>query len=88
MFHDYRHSGTPEFTTAQMRQCLALLDHCLHRHAAIAAQWQESGQWKLLSPMRIAECEDRLTFITRIRDAAEQAIVNFESNPHPTQVAN
>lgn len=88
MFTDYRHSEAPKYTPSQMRQCLNLLDHCIQRYVAIATQWDKTMQWDLLSPQRIAECEDRFTFITKIRDAAEGAIVNFEAKPHPTQVAN
>ncbi|HSP43092.1 MAG TPA: hypothetical protein VLO11_09490 [Luteolibacter sp.] len=88
MFADLRHSETPKYSPDQMRQCLALLDHCLQRYDAIAAQWDQNKQWELLSPMRIAECDERFRFITKIRDAAEEAIANFEAKPHPVQVAN
>jgi len=88
MFTDFQQSEAPKYSIGQMRQCLDLLDHCLQRYAAIATQWDENKQWELLSPMRIAECDDRLTFIIKIRDAAEQAITNFETKPHPAQVAN
>jgi len=78
MFDD-RHNATPKFTTAQMRQCLALLDHCLARYTSIATDWTESKQWDLLSPQRIAECQERAHFIGKIRDAAEKTILNFEA---------
>jgi hypothetical protein len=88
MFTDFRHSETPRYDTRQMRQCLALLDHCLQRYIAIASKWDKTRQWELLSPMRIAECDERFRFITKIRDAADQAIANYEIQPHPAQVAN
>jgi hypothetical protein len=80
--------GEPKFTTAQMRQCLQLLDHCLGRYATIANQWNESDQWELLSPQRINECQERFDFITKIRGAAEQTILRAENNTLNHQAAN
>ena len=80
MFAD-RHNATPKYTTTQMRQCLGLLDHCLARYDLIAKQWDQSKNWDLLSPMRITECEERLSFITKIREAAEKTIIRLETNP-------
>jgi hypothetical protein len=87
MFNDQQ-NPRPRFTTAQMRQYLNLLDHCINRYVAIAGQWDESKQWDLLSPQRIAECDDRLQFILKFREAAEGAIARFEGASHPAQVAN
>jgi hypothetical protein len=82
MFDD-RRNPTPKFTTTQMRQCLALLDHCLARHTSIAQSWTAAKQWDLLSPQRITECEARLDFICTIRDAAEKTIARLEAEAHP-----
>ena len=83
MFNDQL-NPSPRFTTTQMRQYLNLLDHCLARYVSIAKQWDESDNWKLLSPQRIAECDDRLNFNTRFRQDAEGTIRRLEgSNPGP-----
>jgi hypothetical protein len=78
MFHDQQ-AESPKFTTAQMRQCLGVLDHCIGRYVTLAKQWDESKSWDLLSPQRITECDDRFSFICKIRDAAEETIIRFES---------
>lgn len=87
MFNDQQNEK-PRFTTQQMRQYLVLLDHCLARYVTIAKQWDETKNWDLLSPQRIQECDDRFSFIRKIRDAAEEAIVRFETKSHEPQVFN
>lgn len=83
MFSD-RHNPSPRYTTAQMRQCLDLLGHCLARYDHISRQWEQSGNWNLLSPMRIAECHERHDFMTRIREAAEKTILRLEAETSPS----
>ncbi|MCX6880023.1 MAG: hypothetical protein NTW21_40410 [Verrucomicrobia bacterium] len=78
MFTD-RQREAPAFSTPQMRQCLDLLDHCLARYTRIAQQWDYSKNWDLLSPQRITECEDRFSFIAKIRAAAETTILRLEA---------
>lgn len=87
MFNDQMNQK-PTFTTRQMRQYLNLLDHCIARYVTIAKQWDESRNWELLSPQRITECDDRFSFISKIRDAAETAIIRFEAKPQAHQVFN
>ena len=87
MFADL-HNETPKYTRQQMRQCLGLLDHCLARYGMIAKQWDESKNWDLLSPQRITECEERLSFITKIREAAEKTIIRLENERENHQAAN
>lgn len=87
MFNDQLNK-TPHFKASQMRECLNLLDHCLARYATLAKQWDESKNWELLSPQRIAECDERLHFIGKIRDAAEKTIVRIEGQPKVSQVSN
>lgn len=87
MFNDYR-SEHPKFTTAQMKQYLALLDHCLNRFSTISQEWERTKNWELLSPQRIAECADRYTFICRIRESAVATIERFEGHPQQPQVSN
>lgn len=86
MLNDRSNPNT-RFTTTQMRQYLNLLDYCLNRYHSLAQQWQTSGTWNNLSPMRIKECADRLRFITVFRDYSQKTIEQIESNTKP-QPAN
>lgn len=83
MFTDHRNES-PKFTTAQMRQSLGILDQCLARYDTIAKQWDKSKNWQLLSNQRITDCEERFSFISKIRDAADKTILNYETQPQPT----
>jgi len=87
MFSDAQ-SDQPKYTTAQMRQCLGLLDQCLARYNLISQEWDQSNHWELLSPQRIDECADHLSFIGKIRDAAEQTIIRLEQKQRLPQAAN
>jgi len=78
MFSDQLNES-PKYTVAQMRQCLLVLDHCLDRYASVAEGWTQSRQWELLSPLRIAECQERRQFIGKVRDAAELTIRRLET---------
>ncbi len=87
MFADLHTGEKPKFTTAQMRQCLNILDFCLARYDSLAREWDETKQWELLSPMRIEECEERIHFVRKIRNDAEQTILRLEGKIQE-QVAN
>jgi len=87
MFSDTQ-SDNPKYTTAQMRQCLNLLDRCLARYNMISKELDQANQWELLSPQRIDECADHLSFICKIRDAAEQTIIRLEQKNRLPQAAN
>jgi hypothetical protein len=87
MFND-RMNAEPKFSTDQMRQYLGLLDHCINRYVSISQQWDESKNWDLLSPERITECDERLHFIGKFREAAVGTIERFEGKPHSSQVSN
>ena len=83
MFND-QHNNPRKYDNAQIRQYLNLLDLCLTRYDHIAAEWDRTKQWDLLSPQRIAECEERHQFITKIRDAMEKNLLRLEQkNPGP-----
>jgi hypothetical protein len=86
MFADQQEKK-PKFSTSQMRQFLSVLDYSLARYDAIAKEWDESKQWSLISNQRITECEDRYSFIRKIREACEKTILRLEGNPQP-QVSN
>lgn len=77
MFTDQQ-AESPFYTAAQMRECLNLLDHCIARHLQLRERWIASGDAELLSAMRVLEMEDRFTFVRRIRDAAETAVIRYE----------
>ncbi len=87
MFLD-RGNSKPEFSTGQMRDYLARLDSSLAQYETFAAQWNQENRWSLLSTQRVTECQDRYTFICRIRDAAEETINRFEQESQQHQAAN
>ncbi len=87
MFNDQA-NATPKFNTVQMHQYLNMLDQCIARYATISNVWDQSKNWELLSPQRIAECDERLTFIRHIRDDAEGTILRFEGKSRTPQAAN
>jgi len=77
MFTDLQNTH-PKYGTTGMRHYLEVLDQCLARYETLAKEWDESGNWELLSSQRIIECDERYSFIVKIRDAAEKAIIRFE----------
>ncbi len=85
MFTDHNENKSPVFTVVNMRQALNLLDYCLNRYHTIAKQWDETKNWELLSPMRVAECEERYHFISKIRDAAAKTVVRLENEAQSNQ---
>ena len=87
MFNDQL-NPSPRFNTIQMRQYLNLLDHCIGRYVQIAQQWDESKNWDLLSPQRIAECDDRFNFINKFRESAQGTIERLEGHAPQHQAAN
>jgi hypothetical protein len=86
MFTD-QHDEKTKFNTTQMRQFLGVLDYSLARYDALAKEWDDSKHWELISNQRITECEDRYSFIRKIRDACEKTIFRLEGN-HQPQVSN
>ncbi|MEO7099672.1 MAG: hypothetical protein ABI162_09950 [Luteolibacter sp.] len=87
MLNDQR-NPEPKFKTSQMREYITLLDFCLSRYVTMSQEWDRTNNWDLLSPQRITECEDRYTFIRRIRDADERAIRRIEGQTHGPQASN
>jgi hypothetical protein len=76
---------TPHFSTDHLKEALAVLDHCLARHHELSAQWLVTGNWSRLSTFRIKETQERLHFITKVRDAEEKAIHLLEMESKPFQ---
>ncbi len=81
MFADQK-NDKPQFNTTQMRQYLGVLDYTISRYVTLAKKWEETKNWDLVSPQRIAECDERFTFICKIREAAEQTILRLEGKLH------
>ncbi len=81
MFADQKNDN-PQFNTTQMRQYLGVLDYTISRYVTLAKKWEETKNWDLVSPQRIAECDERFTFICKIREAAEQTILRLEGKLH------
>lgn len=78
MFKDQK-SDHPKFDTSSMRQYLEILDYCIANYFTIAKEWDQNGGWERLSPIRIDECDNRISFICKIRDAAEKTIIRMEN---------
>lgn len=87
MFTDYR-TGSRKYSITQMHQKLDLLDLCLARYVTISKNWDETKNWDLLSPMRIIECEERVSFIRKIREAAVKTIARLEREAQESQSVN
>ena len=77
IFNDQLNSKS-KFSTIQMHQYLNLLDHCIARYIDISRAWDQTKNWDLLSPQRIAECDERFNFILHFRDSAEGTIRRIE----------
>lgn len=61
----------------EMREQLATLDASLSIHHELSAAWLDSGGYANLSVARQNEMLDRLSFCTKIRDAAEKTIARI-----------
>lgn len=81
MFADQQNEK-PKFNTTQMRHFLGVLDYSLARYDSLAKEWDETKHWELISTQRINECEDRYTFIRKIREACEKTILRLEGKQH------
>lgn len=76
---------SPQFSTDHLKEALAVIDHCLARHHELTAQWLATGNWSRLSAFRIQEMQERLHFITKVRDAEDKAIQWLEKESKPFQ---
>lgn len=82
MFND-RSAGNSHFSTAVMREYLGLMDQCVARYHLISSQWEQTGQWELLSPQRKQEATERLAFTMKVRNTAESTILRLEKQEPP-----
>jgi hypothetical protein len=67
------------YSIEEMRQHLQVLDYGLARHHELSAAWLESGEFENLSPARVNEMLERLTFCTKIRETADKTICRLRS---------
>ncbi len=74
-----------KYTLADMKSQLIRMDKCIALYQDADRRWQETGNWKLLSPMRANECEDRYLFTLKLREAADSGIKRIEGTPTPPQ---
>lgn len=70
MFKAERLNEEKQYSPEEMDAVIADLDECIATYHRIAAQWDENGNWQRLSPQRVYDCQQRIRFITKIRDAA------------------
>ncbi len=82
MFND-RHVNpeNPRFTITQMREMLKVTDQAIGLYSHLANEWTENDLWKNLSDLRLAEMEERFSFVLKIRQSQEEAIRRLEGLP-------
>ncbi len=66
-----------QYPIGQMEGNLKVLDFALLKHRALTARWKESGELERISEACRAEMEERLSFVTKVRDASEKTIQRF-----------
>ncbi len=72
---------------AEMQEQLQILDFALERHRQLSTRWIETGDFQRLSAARQAEMLERLSFVTKVRDAAVTTIDRL-SSATPDQASN
>lgn len=89
MFNDRQvNPGSSPYTTVQMREMLAIMDHSIGLYSHLANEWLEKGYWENLSAHRLSEAEDRFNFVLKIRRSQEEAIRRLEGLPDTQRAAN
>ena len=74
MFTAERTMAEEQYHPDEMQKVLDELDTCLATYERIASEWDENGNWQLISAQRFQDCERRIQFITKIRDTADKTI--------------
>lgn len=82
MFTAERLNKQKQWTPDEMQAVLDTLDEAIASYHRIATQWDENGNWNRISPQRIHDCENRIRFITNIRNAAQKTIERIRRT-HP-----
>jgi hypothetical protein len=77
LFLDQRNAA-PQFALADMHKCVAKIDLCIANYNTISTRWDKTNQWETLSPDRVAECQERIQFLEKLRYAGEQGIISLE----------
>ena len=72
---------TSRYSTPQMREVLQVMDQSIGLYSHLSNEWLEKGLWENLSDLRIAEAQERLNFVLKIRDSHEKAIRRLEGLP-------
>jgi len=71
-------SAPERYSTREMRERLALLDHCLTRHFELFEDYAARGLLAKLSEQRRQEIADRSHFALKMRATAEETILRLE----------
>jgi hypothetical protein len=79
MFADLK-TPNPHFTVKQIRHYMTVLDTSLDQYQNLSRQWKDEGKWNLISLARIQECNERYSFINKIREAAGGTDIRLEEN--------
>lgn len=78
-------SGERKPALDQLRQMLAMLDFCLARYAELAAHWDATGNWDLLSELRRNEVQSHLYFLKNLRTVQAATIQRLGQEPDQVQ---
>lgn len=62
------------YTTAQMQEQMAVLDHALEKTREYKELWEKSGNFERISEIRAQDMQQRLDFITKMRDVCEKTL--------------
>jgi len=74
MFTAERLNEEKQYSPDEMQAVLDELDVCIEAYHRIAADWDKNGNWQRISTQRFQECNERIHFVTNIRNAAEKTI--------------
>lgn len=77
MFQE-RADGTRDAGIHDMERCLAGLDHTISLYLALSDRWLETGEWNRLSGQRVEECQERILYISRMREIAAETLLRIK----------
>ncbi|HEX5791146.1 MAG TPA: hypothetical protein VFY13_08320 [Luteolibacter sp.] len=73
-----RADGTHQAGIHDMERCLAGLDHAIGLYLALSDRWLETGEWNRLSGQRVEECQERILYISRMREIAAETLLRIK----------
>ncbi|MDE0835575.1 MAG: hypothetical protein OSA84_04405 [Akkermansiaceae bacterium] len=82
------HPEKPNFTAAQMKDVLKIMDQSIGLYSFLANDWADKGYWENLSGLRLNQVQERLRFTLKIRDSHEQSIHRIEGLPDNSRTVN